>query len=63
MKGAEPPAPSDSEVGRQAVAELLGRVLAAYWLANRRLASQSLIRPAPVEPPLTALATEAYDGR
>lgn len=48
---------------RHAVAELLGRILAAYWLANRRPASQSPICPASAEAPLTPPTTEAYDGR
>lgn len=60
------PDPTDSSPDpreRHAVAELLGRVLAAYWLANRRPANEWPIRPASVETPLTASTVETYDGR
>jgi len=63
MKGAEPPALSDSEMERQAVAELLGRILAAHWLANCRRANKLPIHSASAQAPLTASTVEAYDGQ
>ena len=63
MKGTEPPSLSDSEVERQTVAELLGRVLAAYWLDNRRSTDGPTTAPASPETPLTTPTIETYDGR
>lgn len=63
MKKPDPAGSSPEARDRQAVAELLGRILAAYWLANRPPADESLIGPAPTEAALTRPAAETYDGR
>lgn len=48
---------------RRAVAELLGRILAAYWLDNRRSTDGPTTAPASPETPLTTPTIETYDGR
>lgn len=53
-------APADA---RHAVAELLGRILAAYWLAHRRSECEPPTRANSAHPPLTAPSSEEYDGR
>jgi len=63
MNSTEPPNSLNSESERSAVAELLGRILAAYWLANRRPANELPLCLDSAESPLTASTTETYDGR
>jgi hypothetical protein len=36
MNETEPPLSTQTDRERQAIAELLGRILAAYWLSHRR---------------------------
>lgn len=60
------PDPTDSFADareRHIVAELLGRILATYWLARRQPTIQMPARPASAEPPLTTPPTDTYDGR
>lgn len=63
MKRTEPPHPIGPDAERAAAAELLGRILAAYWLANRASADPTPTDPATGEAALTAPTAEAYDGR
>ena len=63
MNEPNPVDPSPEARERRAAAELLGRILAAYWLANRPPANEPLTGPAPTEPTLTTPTTRTYDGR
>lgn len=63
MKRTEPPRPTGPDSEREAVAELLGRILAACWLADRAAANETPTGPATTEDALTTPATGTYDGR
>lgn len=63
MSTPDPTGSSPEMRERRAVAELLGRILAAYWLANRSPANEPPTGPASTEPALTTPTIETYDGR
>jgi hypothetical protein len=63
MNEPDPVGSSPEARERRAAAELLGRILAAYWLANRPPANEPPTGPAPAEPTLTTPTAETYDGR